>query len=494
MLSAAQAGGGFSTLYLYKGERSTTFSDVISSGDTLVAYGISYTGDSSSYTGVVLALFDTLGNSIGEYTQLPPQNELMLQWYDNDLIKLNNGYACTGILYGTRRAFLSIFDKNGNLTFSNGYGINGILSIFSQRLIEMDDHGFLLGGFAQKLDYSSDNFIKRISSTGNLIWSKAYGEAGKDDLMQSLIKIDNNNFVIGGNRHAPQGTPLLSFWSNNWIFAIDSMGLLKWEWFGPTNKEIAVVGLQQTTNRDWIYASYTYKVVSPGEWESQCKVVRRDSNFNLIWERILSPIGSYANRLGDFAPTPDGNWIASGTWAYKTGPSQDDIAFYNCLYKLNDQGDTLWGVQLKAPPGYDGVSSPGGFTVLPSGSVVWALRYDRYEPQPALSFGWLIKVDNDGCVDTLCQTSWLMPEPPVPKEMRLRVYPNPASTEVTFEIPQLSGPALLKVFDLSGKLVWSGESRSSVIWQTKGYPVGLYYYSLSCEGKESWSGKVSIIR
>ncbi len=494
LYSVAQVGGGFSSLYLYKGERSTTFSDVVASGDTLLAYGISYTSDSSPYTGVVLALFDTLGNTMGEYTQ-DPSNELMLQWYDNDLIKLSNGgYACTGILFSTQRAFLSSFNKDGGLRFSKNYGINGIFTIFPQRLLEMEDGGFLIGGFYQKLDYSSENFVKRIGPSGNQLWSRAYGEALKDDLLQSLIKIDDNTFVIGGDRHAPQGTPLASFWANNWIFAIDSFGLVKWEWFGQTNEEIGVIGLQQTTDGGWIYASYTYDVVSPDEWESKCKVVRRDSNFNLVWERILSPEGTYVNRISDLAPTPDGNWMASGTWAYRTGSGQDDIIFYNCLYKLNDQGDTLLGVRLKAPLGYEGVSSPGGFTVLPSGSVVWALRYDRYEPLPAQSFGWLIKVDNDGCVDTLCQMSGLSPELPPVETVPVHMYPNPAHNEVTFELPTIDSPALLRIFDLSGNLLWLHKFQSNTVWQAESFPSGLYFYTIGCEGQPILSGKISLLK
>ena len=77
--------------------------------------------------------------------------------------------------------------------------------------------------------------------------------------------------------------------------------------------------------------------------------------------------------------------------------------------------------------------------------------------------------------------------------IRLRVYPNPATTEVTFDLPRFSSLALLKTFDPSGNLVWVHEFHSRAVWPTEGLPTGLYYYTLSREGEKTLSGKVSII-
>ena len=75
----------------------------------------------------------------------------------------------------------------------------------------------------------------------------------------------------------------------------------------------------------------------------------------------------------------------------------------------------------------------------------------------------------------------------------LRVYPNPAHNEVTFDLPDLAIPALIKTFDYSGNLLWMREFRSRAVWQTENLPAGLYFYSLTCEGEKLQTGKVSII-
>jgi hypothetical protein len=130
-------------------------------------------------------------------------------------------------------------------------------------------------------------------------------------------------------------------------------------------------------------------------------------------------------------------------------------------------------------------------TVLPSGSVVWALRFDRFSPGPPQSFGWLIKVDNDGCVDTLCQLSSLAPEP---SSVSLLVYPNPAQTSVTFEWPDQSSPAQLSVFDVTGRLIWTQEFQQRAVWEAADAPGGIYFYTVSIERTLLNTGKISIIK
>ncbi|MBL7809023.1 MAG: T9SS type A sorting domain-containing protein, partial [Saprospiraceae bacterium] len=153
--------------------------------------------------------------------------------------------------------------------------------------------------------------------------------------------------------------------------------------------------------------------------------------------------------------------------------------------------DTLWSVRLKAPPGFEGTAYPGGMTVLPSGSVVWALRFDRFSPGPPQSFGWLIKVDNDGCVDTLCQLSSIAPEP---LATPLRVYPNPAQTSVTFEWPDQSAPAQLKIFDMTGHVVWTQTFYQKTVWEAADTPGGVYLYSIVGEMLPTMAGKILLAK
>lgn len=492
-ICSQNSGGGFHYVYNLSSQSNwgTRFSNVLFTKDTLWILGNIYTSESVPYEAITLAKVDTFGNYLDQaYYYLPDDDILIAE--GNDLIQLQNGnFASVGTTFAGRQASLTTYNDDGQPAVNTLYGINGALTLFGRRLLEVKSGGYMIGGIYQKTDYTLKGFIKRISPSGNQIWSRSYGIVGQDDLLQSLIQIDNNTYLIGGMHASPPNTPIPQLWAQSWIFAVDSMGLTKWEWVGPINDEVGVVGLQKTGDNGWIYLSSTTEVISQDEVGTHMKVIRRDSTLNLLWERTISDLGPTINRFGDLVHTPDGNWVASGTWIYRTGPGQDDVIFYSSLYKLNDQGDTLWSVRLKGPPGFEGTAYPGGMTVLPSGSVVWALRFDRFSPGPPQSFGWLIKVDNDGCVDTLCQLSTTAPEP---LATPLMVYPNPAQTSVTFEWPDQSSPAQISIFDMTGSMVWTQPFHQKTVWEVADMPGGVYFYTVSSEGALLTTGKISLIK
>jgi len=78
-------------------------------------------------------------------------------------------------------------------------------------------------------------------------------------------------------------------------------------------------------------------------------------------------------------------------------------------------------------------------------------------------------------------------------DIGLHVYPNPASNEVTFDLVSPTASAHLKIFDLSGNLLWTNEFQGRTVWQTTTLPTGPYFYTLAREGEKPQSGKVSII-
>jgi hypothetical protein len=81
-------------------------------------------------------------------------------------------------------------------------------------------------------------------------------------------------------------------------------------------------------------------------------------------------------------------------------------------------------------------------------------------------------------------------------DIRLSVYPNPFSSEVTFDIEQKQqGETRIEVYDQTGRLVFSEQvastrSRSQFIWQNEQSGSGIYFYRLSIEGQTVRSGKL----
>ena len=75
------------------------------------------------------------------------------------------------------------------------------------------------------------------------------------------------------------------------------------------------------------------------------KLIHRDSNFNLKWERYMANSYWESNRIRDLEPSRDGNWIGMGTVLLPE--PYDPLAgggyhSAGCLYKVTGQGDSVW--------------------------------------------------------------------------------------------------------------------------------------------------------
>lgn len=492
--------GGFNRLYSFSDEHGAHFTDLATNigGDTLFVCGSAFTDESLPYVSLMVAAIDTFGNLLGQvYHHLPESHMLPFP-----IVRLKTGgYAVAGTLL--HAGFLTKINDSLKIVSNDIYYINNNVGVSSRHLIELSNGGFLMGGHYSKPNYSLYQFVKGIAPSGQEVWSKEYGTPGEYNYMTSFIQLDDSTFVIGGSK-----SPIYwgqYEWARSHIFAIDNKkGLVKWEWLGPLNEEASIHGLHQTSDKGWIYLTQTYElnpIPDPVEtWVAHIKVVRRDSAFNLLWERVLSPVRSYWNKEGDLEATPDGNWVATGWWRLDSTQANGNSVFKACIYKLSDQGDSLWCTCLNPEEAINGPVEPGGIMVLPSGSTVWACRYDQYVPGPGHTYGWLVKVDNDGCVDTLCALpSGVFSPPPQVGERQVNVYPNPATEKVFFDftVPEKCRGCSIRVSDLSGKVVWSGAlgaAQRQVVWAPGDAPAGLYFYSVTLHGQNVASGKILVLR
>jgi hypothetical protein len=82
----------------------------------------------------------------------------------------------------------------------------------------------------------------------------------------------------------------------------------------------------------------------------------------------------------------------------------------------------------------------------------------------------------------------------------LKVYPNPATTFVTFEykLPEYLSNAHLIITDVTGKVIHSitlSNFEGQYLWDSRQVKNGLYFYTLKDnDGKNIVSGKVSILK
>lgn len=79
-------------------------------------------------------------------------------------------------------------------------------------------------------------------------------------------------------------------------------------------------------------------------------------------------------------------------------------------------------------------------------------------------------------------------------ERAVQVYPNPASTKVTFELPTMTAKSILHIRDIAGKDVTSimlTQGQTHVDWDCSHVTSGMYFYQVDIDGF-NYSGKVVV--
>lgn len=136
-------------------------------------------------------------------------------------------------------------------------------------------------------------------------------------------------------------------------------------------------------------------------------------------------------------------------------------------------------------------------TVLPSGSIIAAARADKFSPSPSRSYGWVIKVDKDGCLDTISCAVTDVFETEL-ESFEIKLFPNPASYQVTFKWPlqtMVSTPTYLVIFDSTGKLTREfriSDGLEKFTFSVEQFPSGIYFFQLLRKGEVVETGKFII--
>ncbi len=119
-------------------------------------------------------------------------------------------------------AFLSKVDSDGNVLWSKFYkkvSVEGEY-LYEGAMIPVSDGGVIIVGIAVKKNSGnegsdSQSIIFKIDSEGNIVWKKSFPDL--DYYLCSIIKVDNDNYLISGNNS-----------KNSIIIKIDSSGNIIW--------------------------------------------------------------------------------------------------------------------------------------------------------------------------------------------------------------------------------------------------------------------------
>ena len=431
---------------LYSGDiTGAGFVDILWDGEKLITSGqfLTDTAPNNALNGLLYMELDTNGNTLFTDIYFHP-NDAVGPGIGNSIHQSYSGliYSMNQMVYDTSTNLLAIYNNSERIKVV----LTPVNALQSYLLSCVDwNQNLLFSGRIQNYQYKSEGMLIKSDPMGNEIWRKYYGYQGLDCGVGEPYILDSNTIILPGfKRYWPDSGPILNKWTKTWVVAVDSLGNIKWEWDSPKNVESGIsTRMLKLSDGNWLYVTAQF-IPMPGQIDNfgmHPKIVCRDNNFNLVWERYLPAVPTTACYTIDLQPTSDGNFIVAGFL--------NDSEWWGAqvIHKFASNGDSIWTYRDYCDPFLGCDHYLGGVTELPGGSIVAAGYYE--DLAEAKAYGLLIKLDKNGCLDTLCGAGWIGTAE-TERVSRIKVYPNPVSNILTIDNPI---GERIELFDLFGKLV-----------------------------------------
>ncbi len=455
--NAAKAQEGFIQAYDLN-DGGMSFYNMLLVEDTLVVCGGIQNLDYPQW-GLFFAKLDTLGNFLEYKVHYDSLGDTYVFEQGYEMIKTEDeGYALVGQLFFRNYPILIKLDVNGDLEFVREYPDTTVLNMRHWNIVEFE-HGYISTGVKQQADdYKWDAFIMRTDKTGEKVWEISYGEYDERDSFRGINKIEDNEFLITGGTSNWSGdvSSVSDLFSIPRALIIDTLGNILWEWEGElhyaggSSSRFNILHLSNDGN--WINEGAFSTIIDNDNLHFQPEIIKRDTNFNVIWSTRFGEPTSNKNNFIDLVQTPDGGWVAAGQYYQEEPLSFPPVAnLSGWLAKVSAEGDSLWSRTdtVFYHPIEGSTNFLSGVIALPSGSIIACGHLNRYAPEPAKSFGWIIKVDQHGCIEPGCNPI-LDAVNLTPMIESVNIYPNPTSDFIT-----VSGAENFdwRLYDVNGKLI-----------------------------------------
>ncbi len=441
--------------------------------------------DSSGLQGIFILHMDTFGNlGMVKLFNDPEQFEQMHLNGSNPVIKNENNIVLSGEFAWKSDNYLILYNKISGSYLYQEYS-SPFLVRFTESLLELSGE-FYVVGYIQTQDFDLDIFLQKIDSSGNKIWEKTYGIPSKDETGRAVIIEDGGLTIMISESF--DNTPNIKNDTRYWIrfMHVDTSGAIVRDWREEVTGQEGWAGSLLKYNNDYIYSTNVIGEETNFGPLVASQIVRRDSDFNVIWRKPFGAPDNHHNQIGDMIFSRDSSMLlASGniwdstqqfTWARVM--MVDLCGDLSC--EVRDTGIFI--------PNLGSSNRLEGIVQSESGSI-YTVGY-TYKSSGFYE-GLLLKINMDGCIDTLCTTTAI--ENLIRrKEDIIRVYPNPTSSDIHIQMQNIpQGPVKISIYDQLGVLLKSYSLSSGEIDIDVSFlSGGLYLITAESGGKKLGTTKV----
>ncbi|MBL7127867.1 MAG: T9SS type A sorting domain-containing protein [Ignavibacteria bacterium] len=389
----------------------------------------------------------------------------------------NGSSVITGLAGNANTAFLTKIDINGDVVWNKEYSSFGI-TYDGLKVQNTSDGGYIVNGL---------DFIMKTDSLGNHVWHKHILDYGFSNFISLTISHSDEYLVIYDILSNPYERGVAKF---------DDNGKLIWKKVKPPNYNIPQVIKGLFSNGYLLMGIFSETLYGPS-YIFTFKM-NEEGVFSSYKETLIS------NR-GDFF---DGavNIINDNKFVFVTGTQPQRDTQY-CTFRIIDSSGNI----LKTTEIISIKQSIGKFryrfchSVLPiSNGYIMFAGIGQIDPMGAIEDFYVVRADSNLFFQTvgINNNQNILP-------VRFKLYqnfPNPFNpiTVIRFDIPK-SSLAKIIVYDILGREVAILVNENlkigsyNVSWpaptgDSKEYPSGVYFYSLTVDGKVVDTKKMILIK
>ena len=478
---------GFNNIYQTEHPRNFLYQLLIDN-DTIVGLGTAYNDSTNWDAGLLLTKFDSNGVLINHSIIIDSTggSYFIDRTWGNILKTDDGGYIFTATPEGYEYPIVIKTDHDFNVIYKQNYIDSAIIGYATVKL-KKTLNGYLLFGAAYYPSTSFDGFIRKIDEAGNTLWLKYYGFVGLDENVLDIEHINDSTYLIA----TVEGLNTTSARSS--LKVIDALGGVLEQWHSEPEPEVGYFRNIITVNDNYImtYGLSQVQVLPNGTQVLKSAISKFDYNLTPQWTKLYGRKVSLNSELRffDFDKTLDGNYVATGRISY---PIIDFANSTGWLMKFSPDGDSIWwrlDTAILAPALYGNLHSLISSGILSSGSIVSGGTVEKGSEKHI----WLIKVTNDGCLDTLYCGLVNALEEGQKANIAVRAFPNPATAYLEVDYSPMQGQAAkLYLSNFLGRWVGVFELDS---YSTRhqipldGLPNGQYFYSILKDGQRVSTGK-----
>jgi hypothetical protein len=295
-------------------------------------------------------------------------------------------------------------DASGLITWQKSLG--GSDDDRAATVQQTTDGGYIVAGFSSSTDGdvtgnhgSSDAWIVRLNSSGNISWQKSLGGSAADQAL-FIQQTSDGGFVFSGSSASNNGDVSGNHGgpTDCWVVKLDASGNITWQKCLGGNDSDFSRSIRQTSDGGYIVAATAKSTngdVTQNHGDYDFWIVKLLSSGNIDWQKCLG--GSSGEDANDIRQTVDGGYIVAG-YSHSTdgdvsgGHGADDAL----IFKLTSSGDITWQ-KCFGGTSWDAAASiqqtlDGGFVFT---GDVWSDDGDA-SGNHGVDDVWVVKIDASG--------------------------------------------------------------------------------------------------